>query len=474
MLKVLIADDEPLVQIGLKSMIDWNRLGFELCPSASNGEMAFEIIETHMPEIVITDIQMPRLSGLELAKKCRDTYGRLPVFIILTSYEDFNYAREAISFQAIDYLIKIDLTPELLTDALTAARNEVEAVLNRPHTPDSEKFDAAILSNRFFVRLINHLFDNQKQVMLQADALSVRLDYRLYCTAQIEIIPDKKSKDDHALYSSTLHMFEKLIEKYTDCRILPLDNRFFAVLFYSDDGDVALWKEHLSSALTQTFSMLYSYYSVTLLAVVGRTAANIMDTSASYYDARQIAPLVSAQNQILFFDDLPDTKRLQNVFHLSLFRRELSHAFEELDETVLHETISDIIELFPDDDTYLSQAIDVSQSILRLTLTLLSNGAELADKIFADEPDGYRSLCRKDSVRSVLCWLDTLQQGLCLEFRSQSESQINASKKLLLQPDLKLYEIARESGFENAFYYSKAFKRITGISPKEYIEQAGS
>ncbi len=118
MLKVLIADDEPLVQIGLKSMINWTALGFEICGTAANGEAAYEMIDKHMPEIVIADIQMPCLSGLELAKKCREIYGRIPVFIILTSYEDFHYAKEALSFQAVDYLVKIDLTPELLTQAL--------------------------------------------------------------------------------------------------------------------------------------------------------------------------------------------------------------------------------------------------------------------------------------------------------------------------------------------------------------------
>ena len=66
MIKLLIADDEPLVQIGLKSMIDWESLGIDICGTAANGDMAFQMIKEQRPEIVITDIQMPCSSGLSL------------------------------------------------------------------------------------------------------------------------------------------------------------------------------------------------------------------------------------------------------------------------------------------------------------------------------------------------------------------------------------------------------------------------
>src|SRR5699024_10251950 len=121
-----IADDEPLIQIELRSMIDWSELSIEICGTASNGDTAWELINNHRPEIVITDIQMPCSSGLELGKRCIKELGRLPVFIILTSFEDFQYAREALSFRAVDYLVKIDLSPESLTESVKKAIEQVE------------------------------------------------------------------------------------------------------------------------------------------------------------------------------------------------------------------------------------------------------------------------------------------------------------------------------------------------------------
>ena len=80
MIKILIADDEPLVQIGIKSMINWEEFGIEVCGAAMNGQAALKMIEEYAPELVITDIKMPIMNGLELAKKCRNTYGPIPLF----------------------------------------------------------------------------------------------------------------------------------------------------------------------------------------------------------------------------------------------------------------------------------------------------------------------------------------------------------------------------------------------------------
>lgn len=125
MYKLLIVDDEPLVQAGIKSMLNWNELEIEICGTAMNGQSALKIIENSSPDIVLTDIKMPIMSGLELAKICYERYGNLsPAFIILTSYEDFHMAREALTYQVSDYLVKLELTPESL-------RESVETVLKR-------------------------------------------------------------------------------------------------------------------------------------------------------------------------------------------------------------------------------------------------------------------------------------------------------------------------------------------------------
>ena len=121
MIKLLIADDEPLVQIGIRSMLKWEEFGIEICGVASNGQAALEMIRTHSPQIVITDIKMPIMNGLTLAKTCREEFGSIPLFIILTSYEEFPLIKEALSYQAIDYLIKLELDEQTLAGSIHKA-----------------------------------------------------------------------------------------------------------------------------------------------------------------------------------------------------------------------------------------------------------------------------------------------------------------------------------------------------------------
>ena len=117
MLRILLADYEPLVLIGLQGMLEWEKLGYTVCGTARNGRIAQELIEREQPDIVIADVKMPVMDGLDLARACHEK-GPLPVFIMLTSSEDFSYARRAIEAGVVDYLVKMDLTPKSLCDAL--------------------------------------------------------------------------------------------------------------------------------------------------------------------------------------------------------------------------------------------------------------------------------------------------------------------------------------------------------------------
>ena len=126
MIKLLIVDDEPLVQIGIKSMLNWADYGIEICGTAANGQAALSMIEDLGPELVITDIKMPIMNGLDLVKQCREQFGPIPVFIVLTSYEEFQLVRTALSYQVADYLVKLELDPSSLAESITRALKRLE------------------------------------------------------------------------------------------------------------------------------------------------------------------------------------------------------------------------------------------------------------------------------------------------------------------------------------------------------------
>ena len=105
MLKIIIAEDEEIIRQGLVRTLPWSDYNAEIVGEAADGKEALSLIRRIHADVVITDIRMPRLSGLELARILHES-GSSPRIIFLTSYADFTYAQQAIRLGAADYLLK--------------------------------------------------------------------------------------------------------------------------------------------------------------------------------------------------------------------------------------------------------------------------------------------------------------------------------------------------------------------------------
>ncbi len=125
MYKVLIADDESIIRRGLKSIIDWKASGFEICAEAANGSEALHFIEENPVDLILMDIKMPKLHGLDALKAAREA-GFTGKFIILSGFSDFHYAQTAIPYGIVSYLTKpVDI--DALLAALLKAKQELDA-----------------------------------------------------------------------------------------------------------------------------------------------------------------------------------------------------------------------------------------------------------------------------------------------------------------------------------------------------------
>ena len=110
--RVLLVDDEEDIRVGISRKMDWESLGFTLVGEAENGQEALELAEALSPDVVLTDIKMPFLDGLEL---CRILTGRLPAarFVVFSGFDDFEYAKQAIQMNVFEYILKPISAPEL-------------------------------------------------------------------------------------------------------------------------------------------------------------------------------------------------------------------------------------------------------------------------------------------------------------------------------------------------------------------------
>ena len=124
MLKVFLAEDEVIVRETIKKMIPWEELGFELVGEAADGEMALPVLIRQQPDLLITDIKMPFMDGLTLAKLAKKEIPELKI-VILSGYDDFNYAKQAISIGVEDYLLK-PITKNALIERLSEIRSRYE------------------------------------------------------------------------------------------------------------------------------------------------------------------------------------------------------------------------------------------------------------------------------------------------------------------------------------------------------------
>lgn len=527
--KLLIVDDEPLVQVGIQSMLNWKEIGIEICGVAKDGTEALKLIEEHYPKIVIADIKMPKMDGLELVKICRKRYGKLPAFIILTSYEDFQFLKEAMDNQVIEYLIKLELDKDTLTTAVKKALLNVEELdTSVPFISSPSYAGTRYFYDKFFIRLLHNLFEDEDQFKLQAKELNLDFDADFYAVSLCTIVEFNSGGMDNntlfSLYTSTIQMVRGMVKKYVPCYVLSLDAKNFAIIFHIPKEKQKEYKETINDVLDKTFLMVNNYFNVTIFSSIGRLYNSPHLISNSYQDAREIFNHTSKAQKIIFFDDIHDDLPTNDIIDISSLKCSIAKALEEFDDRALFSAISHIIDAFSLRPTEYLQFIDVSCNILYLSLSLLPDGENIINEIFCNNPDGYRSIYRYTNIDQIKGWLIQLRDGLCIaivernkdlknrivvsaqkyidlhidkkltlsqvsavlgispNYLSQlftkychigfseyiNQAKISKAKALLYNNNLKIYEVSEQLGFENPFYFSKVFKKIVGCSPKDY------
>lgn len=529
MIKLLIADDEPLVLVGMQSILDWNALGIELCATAHNGRQALQLIERHRPELVITDIKMPLMSGLELATACREKGDELPLFIMLTSYEEFSFVKEAMHLSAVDYLIKLELTAQNLQSAVEKALARIAQIKGDSGEAAggaSEGGSLLAFEEKFFVRLYSNLFESPAQFSRQAEALGLDFSADVYAVAACEIanVREMPTAQQLTLCTSAVKMVRDTLEKFGPCTVTALDMRHFNVLFpltqtQAKDG------AYLPRLMRTAVDTVQRYFSAQLLCGIGSPVQDAFTLSDSFHSARCLLALADTAQPVA--DTTQSAGVPEDLFDFSQFRSELAKAFEELDTAALHSSITHIVQLLAGHPSRHVQAKDAAFGLLYMTLTLLPDGEATLSHIFADTPDSYRCIYKFSGTAQCCAWMERLRDGLCENLRSEhnnykrrvvtevteyirqnlnrrltlnevaaafsfspnylsqlfakyapcgfvetiTREKIAAAKAMMIDSDRKIYEIAERLGYESAFYFSKVFKKETGLSPREYMQQ---
>ena len=162
MLKVMLVDDEPYILQGLQVLIDWESGGFEIAATCSNGKEALKFLKENHVDLIISDIRMPEMTGLELLETVKKEKISDAEFVLLTGYDDFAYTQRAIRNGCLDYILKPVEEEELIAVLRKVSNLNRESIILRK---DREKMEDAYLS-----RVIRHI--RARSVMRQSSPSS--------------------------------------------------------------------------------------------------------------------------------------------------------------------------------------------------------------------------------------------------------------------------------------------------------------
>ncbi len=165
--KVILVDDEAEVIDMIEKKIHWNDLGFEVAGSATNGVKALELVEKLQPDVVLTDIKMPYMDGLELSRRLNREYPNIYI-MLCTGFDEFEYAKEAVHLEIKEYMLKPVNATELsesLTNLKHTLDREREEKLNVKKLNDYFQEVLPKLQSNFFISLIEGRLHNQREVL---------------------------------------------------------------------------------------------------------------------------------------------------------------------------------------------------------------------------------------------------------------------------------------------------------------------
>lgn len=514
--KIVIADDEPLVLVGLSSMVDYALLDAEVVASARNGKELEDAILKYDPDVVITDIKMPSGSGIDVMHHIRAEGLKRPVFLLLTSYQEFSLVQEALSLGAVEYLVKLDLTPESLTQALHKAFSRVCELA--PAGKNAKDMDSEeVLRERFFIRAINGLAGDRDSFASQMQDLKIEWTEKgRYCVSYLSF----STEDPHpssSLFLSSVRILKETIGRYYPVQVILLELQSAVVI--ASLGSDSL--EDVPPALKTACNIVYDYFSVTVSGAVGPLVEDLFSINESFDHARLCSPSVG--------DGIVIASASFSPFDFSPYSEKLSKAFTELDIHALSEVMEDVKRKISSSQVSTASAIAAVSHIQHMALLMIPEGntlipevlasfgldplslykaksgeesalylarfSDAISSVLADKAQDYRAVLVKriqayikGHVRERISLADVAsvyglsQNYLSTLFSKYSEMgfveyntnvKIEEAKRLLRSTDMKVYEVSDALGFESAFYFSKVFRKIVGLSPREYLQEAG-
>ncbi|WP_168122532.1 response regulator [Paenibacillus sp. HB172176] len=524
-ISLCIIDDIRSVVEGLSSL-DWEEQGIEMIGTAYNGEDGLALIQEKSPDIIVTDIRMPRMDGLTMLRAVLE-HNQACKMILISSYTDFDYAREAIKLGAFDFVVK-PFTEEDILAAAVKARNQIIEERNKllnVEAMERKLRESFPLLRQEYVSLLLSLPVPWSQASERWAYLDMQLAPENIAVMQLEIDGFQEQIEQMSVHERELTRFtlqnivEETLNEHTRSLVFRFkQNRFVAMMNASHINEGIAWAEQCCRNIEQ-------FTKFTISIGVGGVAAGIsgLPESCSQAERALLHHLYTSGNGVISYEDVsqmeqPITVTLDYKDELLLVLRagnaakagellaNMAKSLQELSEKpnpdyllslyeelaaaamrIFHELIP-YPEIQPLADRFkrIQQATGLAFSALQQQLeALCREGAELVRKSTMSEGQSiiYKSIeylnehlhrevtvseCASQVHLSASYYSSLFKKIMGMTITQYMTAERIRIAKSLLVGGTPVQEVAAAVGYEERRYFSDMFKRTTGMTPSEF------
>ncbi|MGM9632599.1 MAG: response regulator [Eubacteriales bacterium] len=407
MYKMILVDDEYLVREGIKQTIPWESYGIQIVAVAKNGEEGLEAIRAHKPDVIISDVRMPKVDGLQLVNQLvEENYDGM--IVMLSGYNDFEYVRSTLQRGAYKYLLKPIDNDELIKTVLDAIEK-----LKKKRRTESMLSDMRIGLPAIKTKLVDDIFHgefegNFEEKLKLYDLPVIKSGVIIYCKVDFSVcnVSDEEAREALALVEKQIL---SVLENYNTIYSRS-DKR---VAFATDFTDVAV----LERRLTMMFREYEEKSKVIMSIGISKPFYSTSEIPSSFGAAKFVAcnKLFASLNSVTASKQENEEEKAYKKHIVDA----LGYVSEHFSQNDL--SISEVSEYLGVSDSYLMH------------------------------------LFKKELGKTF---------NTCL-----TEYRIMMSKRLLTEEKYRVYEIAEMVGYVDMKYFSQVFKKIENCTPSEYIRK---
>ena len=467
MYSVLVVDDEIRQREAVIGNVDWQRAGFEVVGGAENGIEALDLLEKLEPDLVLTDIKMPLMTGLELAKRTREIRPATK-FVILSGYDDFEYAQEAFKYNVIRYLLKpvsaSELTEEFEKIGAEMDREFELLKSGRSNEDISLRLEKAefllplLLGTGEDVHASDDLTENAKKLGI------IKSDGDCY-----SVIASKFKANTGKTCTSQQHIdfVNSIFNKYALCESFFVNGRIITLVTSEPEEMstklrlpvielVQSAKKLLNQNCTIGISETVQDPSLLALACTQAITARRYTSDGTGIDYIIIQILATAHRCVSV---LPDGNAAAELFTSNnSFMSRLSFDFNEQYKNELVSLCLDARDIISRSQRHESEALCdhalqiINEEYMNEDLSL----TDASDKLGVS-PNYLSALIKKKKSKNFVALV--------------TERRMKAASDLLLCTSMKIFEISQKCGYSDQHYFSYCFKKYYGVSPNKYREE---